>query len=118
MNTLLHQNYNELSSTSNQDDTCIQEPAQIINNESKNNNALSYDTLNVESDEDIIRINDDLSNLDDILNSNEKTIEKSDKSFINSIPDLHAIPLLESEDISEENWGNILMNPKKKNLFI
>lgn len=56
--------------TSNQDDMYIQEPSKTINNEPKNNNALLYDTPNVESDADILRINDDLSNLDDILNSN------------------------------------------------
>jgi len=107
--------------TSNRDDIYIQEPTKIIN-EPKNNNALLYDTThNVESDADILRINDDLSNLDNILNSNgpllnniNKSTVKSDKSIVNTIPDLHAIPLIENEDVSEENWGNILMNPKKK----
>jgi len=107
--------------TSNQDNMYTQEPAKIIDNEPKNNNALLYDTLNVETDTDILRINDDLSNLDDILNSNgplndiNKTTDKSDKSIVVNIPDLHAIPLIENEDVSEENWGNILTNPKKKN---
>jgi len=71
----------------------IQEPAKIINNEFKNNNSLLYDTPNVESDADILRINDDLSNLDDILNSNgpllnnnNKTTDKSDKSTVIIIP--------------------------------
>lgn len=107
--------------TSKQADLTFQEPSKIINNEFKNNNTLLYDTANVENDSDILRINEDLSNLDEILNSDgqllnniNKTIEKSDKSIVTTNPELHEIPLLENEDTSEENWGNILMNPKKK----
>lgn len=110
------------SETSNQNDTHIQE-TKIINNELKNNNSLLHDS---DSETDMIRINDDLSNLDDILNSSrflfnnsgyedlEKSIQKPHQSVVNTIPEIHTIPLLENEDYCEENWGNILMNPKKK----
>lgn len=119
------ENFTDMPPTSfttfNQDDVYNKKSVKIINNEPKNNNAFLYGTFNVENDADILRINDDLSNLDDILNSDgpllnnlNETTSKSDKSNGSTITDLHAIPLLENEDVSKENWGNILMNPKKK----
>lgn len=94
------------SKISNQNDTFIQEP----NIEST-----------IESEIDIIQMNNDLSNLDEILNSNECALNNNNKHFEKSglptcitVPNLHTIQLLNDEDFSEENWGNILMNPKKK----
>jgi len=63
---------------------------------------------------DIIRINDDLSNLDDILNLKEDSNKYIYNQPTLTITEIHTIPLLETEDTSEENWGNILINLKKK----
>ncbi|KAF0752635.1 NOF-FB transposable element protein [Aphis craccivora] len=52
---------------------------------------------------DIIRINDDLSNLDDILNLKEDTNKYNYNQPTRTITEIHTIPLLETEDTSEEN---------------
>lgn len=100
------------SSSSNtfEDDTCIQKP-KTLNNEYKKN-VLLNNNFNVENETDTIRIDDDL-----IKNCSEdldKAKQKSHHSIVRTTSDLHTIPLLDNEDYSEENWGNILMNPKKK----
>lgn len=103
------------------DDICNPKTINIDYNE---NNLLN--NLNEDNETDFIRINDDLSNLEEILNSSSQSLDKNccinlDKpiqklhySIDNTTSDLNTIPLLDNEDYSEENWGNILMNPKKK----
>lgn len=73
----------------------------------------------------MIRISDDLSNIDDILNSsgivyNNNLLENIDKPIqkhqfiVNSTTDLHRMPSLDNESYSEENRRNILMNEFQK----
>lgn len=59
-----------------------------------------------------------MSNLDDILNLKEDTNKYNYNQPTRTITEIHTIPLLETEDTSEENRGNILINPKKKETYI
>lgn len=108
-------------------DNPFNQNSKIINIDYRGNTLLN--SLNEDNETDVIRINDDLSNLDEILNSSSLSLDKNccknlDKpiqelhySIDNITLDLNTIPLLENEDYSEENWGNILINPKKRNLY-
>lgn len=73
----------------------------------KNDNPINDKADNYETD--IIRINVDLSNLDDILNLKEDSNKYIYNQPTRTITEINTIPLLETEDTSEENWDNILI---------
>lgn len=84
-----------------------------------NDEVINYEAIN---EIDTIRVNDDLRNLNEILDFNTPLIEKVPNQYIMcnkpvrtiTSPDIHTIPLLETEDTAEENWGIKLNNPRKK----